>query len=329
MESLYKAFEKDFYIGASVTPELIQTQGDFIAKQFKSITAENQMKFEALQPKRGQFEFEVADQMVDFARTHGMKMRGHTLVWHQQTPKWVFTKANGACVGREELLETMKTHITQVMTHFKQAVYCWDVLNEAICDGPGYLRPSQWLKGIGEDYIDKAFCYAREADEKALLFYNDYNAVTPEKRDKIYQMVKGLIERGVPIDGIGIQGHWNINWPSYEQVKVAIEQYASLGLKLQITELDLSLYDGEEGDLGFKVPPEERLEKQAQCYERFFKLFKAYKEVITGVTFWGVADDYTWLDYFPVRYRKNWPFVFDQQYQAKLAYEKLINLSKN
>lgn len=324
-DSLFKVFEKDFYIGAAVTPRLLKEKGGFIAQHFNSITAENQMKFDALEPEKGQFRFETADKMVEFARNHHMKMRGHTLVWHNQTPKWVFENPDGSSVTREELLATMENHIKEVVTRYKNDIYCWDVVNEAIDDEAGYLRESKWLKIIGEDFIPKAFEMAHQYAPEAMLFYNDYNAVIPEKRDRIYKLLKSLVDQNVPIHGMGIQGHWNIYWPSEEDLRKAIELYASLGLKIQITELDISMYTMEQKENpGLKAPTEEMLKLQEAQYEMIFRVFKEYKDVITGVTFWGVADNYTWLDFFPVINRKNWPLIFDENYQPKGSYYKIV-----
>lgn len=326
-ESLYKHFAEDFYIGAAVTPELILKKGKFISSHFNSITAENQMKFEALEPKKGEFHFEVADQMVQFVKENGMKMRGHTLVWHNQTPDWVFTNEDGSFVTREELLARMEEHIKEVVTHYKNDLYCWDVVNEAIDDKDVYLRKSKWLDIIGEDFIEKAFHFAHQYAPEAQLFYNDYNAVIPEKREKIYKLLKTLKEHDVPIHGMGMQGHWNIYWPNENEIRKSIELYASLGLKIQITELDVSMYEAEDKtNPRLTAPTADMLKRQEEQYARIFKIFKEYKDVITGVTFWGVSDEYTWLDFFPVFKRKNWPFIFDEKGEPKGSYKRITAL---
>lgn len=324
-KNLRDVYESYFIMGAAVTPKLLREQGSFIRTYFASITAENEMKFEALQPSRGKYDFKVADEMVDFAMNNNIKMRGHTLVWHQQTPNWVFESTNGGNATREELLSNMESHIKEVVGRYKGKIYCWDVANEIIDDKDDYIRKSKWLDIIGEDYIEKAFRYAHEADKEAILFYNDYNATEPTKSDKIFRLVKNLLDREVPVHGIGLQGHWNIYGPSIDQIKAAIELYASLGVTLQLTELDISMYNNED-NLGLLVPTEEMLELQAKRYKEIFSLFREYKEYISGVTFWGVADNYTWLDNFPVKNRKNWPFIFDINYQPKESYKKIINI---
>lgn len=318
--SLSKVYEEYFNIGAAVNLNTIESQKDLLRKHFNSITAENDMKFIEIQPAEGQFTFEKADQLAAFAKENGMKMRGHTLVWHNQTPDWVFQDAD-----RETLLQRMKDHITSVMKRYKGTIFCWDVVNEAVTDeGPELYRPTKWLEIIGEDYIEKAFEFAHEADPDALLFYNDYNESNPEKREKIYKLVKSLIDKGVPIHGVGLQAHWNLVNPSLEDIRTAIERYASLGLKLHLTELDISVFNFEDKRTDLKQPTHEMLELQAERYQRVFQLLRQYQNHITSVTFWGAADDYTWLSDFPVKGRKNWPFLFDENHQPKESFWKVV-----
>lgn len=318
--SLSKVYEEYFNIGAAVNLNTIASQKDLLRKHFNSITAENDMKFIEIQPAEGQFTFEKADQLAAFAKENGMKMRGHTLVWHNQTPDWVFQDAD-----RETLLQRMKDHITSVMKRYKGTIFCWDVVNEAVTDeGPELYRPTKWLEIIGEDYIEKAFEFAHEADPDALLFYNDYNESNPEKREKIYKLVKSLIDKGVPIHGVGLQAHWNLVNPSLEDIRTAIERYASLGLKLHLTELDISVFNFEDKRTDLKQPTHEMLELQAERYQRVFQLLRQYQNHITSVTFWGAADDYTWLSDFPVKGRKNWPLLFDENHQPKESFWKVV-----
>ncbi|NWQ43648.1 endo-1,4-beta-xylanase [Bacillus sp. EB106-08-02-XG196] len=318
--SLSKVYEEYFNIGAAVNLNTLESQKDLLRKHFNSITAENDMKFIEIQPAEGQFMFENADRLAAFAKENGMKMRGHTLVWHNQTPDWVFQDAD-----RETLLQRMKDHITSVMKRYKGTIFCWDVVNEAVTDeGPELYRLTKWLEIIGEDYIEKAFEFAHEADPDALLFYNDYNESNPEKREKIYKLVKSLIDKGVPIRGVGLQAHWNLVNPSLEDIRTAIERYASLGLKLHLTELDISVFNFEDKRTDLKQPTHEMLELQAERYQRVFQLLRQYQNHITSVTFWGAADDYTWLSDFPVIGRENWPFLFDENHQPKESFWKVV-----
>ncbi len=190
---LHEAFNQRFRIGAAVNPTTLNTQSELLKHHFNSITAENEMKFENLQPVEGKYTFAVADRLVDFATANGMGVRGHTLVWHNQTPQWMFENRDGSAADRETLLERMQAHIETVVSRYKGIIYAWDVVNEAVSDkSEELLRPSKWLDIAGEDFIAKAFEYAHAADSNALLFYNDYNESIPEKREKIYTLVKSL-----------------------------------------------------------------------------------------------------------------------------------------
>ncbi|MDQ0226169.1 endo-1,4-beta-xylanase [Metabacillus niabensis] len=324
--SLSEVYKDDFKVGAAVNPITLHSQKELIIKHFNSLTAENEMKFESLQPEEGTFTFDKADQLLSFANENHKSVRGHTLVWHNQTPDWVFKTKKGTIADRYTLLERMNTHISTVMERYKGQIYSWDVVNEAVADtGVSLLRDSKWKDIVGEDFIDKAFEYAHLADPNAALFYNDYNESHPEKREKIYSLTKSLVEKGVPIHGIGLQAHWNIYSPSLDHIRVAIERYASLGLQIHITEMDVSVYDVDDKRTDVKVPTQEMIIKQTERYNSFFELFREYSDVITSVTFWGAADDYTWLDDFPVRGRKNWPLLFDEHHQPKQSFWQVIN----
>jgi endo-1,4-beta-xylanase len=244
--------------------------------------------------------------------------------------KWLFQNKDGSKANRKTLLARLKSHINTVIGRYKEDVYCWDVVNEVVpSEGPELLRQSKWLEIVGEDYIARAFEYAHEADPTAFLFYNDYNECKPLKREKIHTLVKSLIERGVPIHGIGLQAHWNLNEPPIDYIRQAIERYASLGLKLQITEMDVSMYDNDDGSSGLTSPTEEMLARQADRYRHFFQLFKEYSGIITSVTFWGAADDYTYLDQFPIRGRKNWLFLFDTEHKPKQSFWKVAGIASS
>lgn len=315
-------FGADFKIGAAVNPYTIRSQEKLLARHFNSITAENEMKFVSLQPEEGRFTFETADALLEFAEKHGMGMRGHTLVWHNQTTDWLFQDKQGRPASKELLLDRTRTHIETVVGRYKGRIYAWDVANEVIADGGEQaLRSSKWLDIAGPDFIAKAFQFAHDADPDALLFYNDYNESNPLKRDRIYNLVKSLLEQDVPVHGIGLQAHWNLYDPSLDDIRAAIEKYASLGLELHLTELDVSVFAFDDRRTDVTEPSAEMLERQAELYGRIFGLLKEYREVIGAVTFWGAADDYTWLDGFPVRGRKNWPFLFDAQHRPKSSYD--------
>ncbi|MDB5112838.1 MAG: xynB 2, partial [Mucilaginibacter sp.] len=210
-------------------------------------------------------------------------------------------------------------------------IYAWDVVNEAIDDdSTKFLRNSQWYQICGEDFITKAFEYAHEADPNAILFYNDYNTERPEKRERVYKLLKKLTDAHVPVNGVGLQAHWSIDEPSPKDLIATIKKFSSLGLKIQITEMDISIYPWEK-DRRAKRPDESDVytpeieKKQAEKYAELFKIFRQYKKVITGVTFWNLSDKYTWLDQYPVPGRKNYPLLFDKNMQPKKAYQGVIN----
>lgn len=322
---LKEVFNGDFLIGAAVNPLTIRAQEGLLAHHFNSITAENEMKFERIHPAEDIYEFGAADELVSFAGRNGMKMRGHTLVWHNQTTDWLFEDGRGNLTDRHTLLSRLKSHIDTVVGRYKGAIYAWDVVNEAVADeGEELLRSSKWLDIAGPDFIAKAFEYAHEADPSALLFYNDYNESHPHKRDKIYRLLKSLLDQGVPVHGVGLQAHWNLYDPGLDDIRAAIEKYASLGLELHLTELDMSMFRFEDHRSDLTAPTLEMTELQTQRYEVIFRLLKEYRNVIGSVTFWGAADDYTWLDGFPVRGRKNWPFLFDTSHQPKPAFYRVV-----
>lgn len=331
---------KDYYagyfsVGVAVGPkDLIGDEAQLIRQEFNSLTAENAMKMESLQPKEGWFNWQIADSIVNFAQRNGMKVRGHNLCWHQQTPEWIFKDSLGKEVTKPVLLQRLKNHITTVVNRYKGKVYAWDVVNEVIDDdSTKLLRNSKWYQICGEDFIIKAFQYAHEADPTAKLFYNDYNTERPEKRERVYSFLKRLIDQGVPIHGVGLQAHWSIYEPTENELRIAIDRYAALGLEIQFTELDISIYPWEKNNR--KKRPDEfdgltpsLADQQANKYAMVFKVFRDYRNVITNITFWNLSDRYTWLDDYPVSGRKNYPLLFDTTLQRKRAYDKVIDFKK-
>ncbi|MUP44968.1 endo-1,4-beta-xylanase [Gramella sp. BOM4] len=331
---------KDYYsdyfpMGVAVAPNSFEGESkELILEHFNSITPENVMKMGVIHPEPDRYNWEPADKIANFAREHNMKMRGHALVWHQQTGPWIFEAEDGGKVSKEVLLQRMKSHIDSVVKRYKGTIYAWDVVNEAIADdSTQFLRKSDWYTIAGEDFIIKAFEYAREADPEAKLYYNDYNAIIPEKRDRIYKLLKMLVDRNVPIDGVGIQGHWSIYGPSEEELRKAIDMYSSLGLDVQITELDVSLYPWEKEQRELKPGESDEFtpeleQKQIEKYDMFFEVFRDYKDVLTGVTFWNISDRNTWLDRYPVAGRKNYPLLFDENFEPKKAYWEVVEFEK-
>ncbi|MFI5133724.1 MAG: endo-1,4-beta-xylanase [Chitinophagales bacterium] len=330
---------KDFYknyfpIGVAVGPSnLSGDEAQLILQQFNSLTPENAMKMGPIHPEENRYFWNDADSIVDFAQRHGLKVRGHNLCWHNQTPRWLFKDSSGKNVSKEVLLQRLKDHITTVVNRYKGKIYAWDVVNEAISDdSTQFLRNSLWYQICGEDFIAKAFEYAHAADPNAILFYNDYNTEHPDKRERIYKMLKKLLDAGVPVQGIGLQAHWSINSPTQEELEKSIDLFSSLGLKVQITELDISVYAGRQGgqiiqgqrDTTSSFTPEME-QQQLDQYKMAFEAFRKYKKQITGVTFWNVSDRHSWLDN---RGRKNYPLLFDKDLKPKKAYWEVINFKK-
>lgn len=325
-KSLKQAYDSYFPIGAAVHTGSIVSHSNLLKEHFSSLTAENEMKFQLIHPEKDRYNFSMGDAMVDYATANNMRMRGHTLVWHNQNPEWLFKDVSGNPVSRDELLERMKEHIHTVVGRYKGKIYCWDVCNEVIEDKTdGLLRKSTWFEILGEEFIEKAFEYAHEADPDCILFYNDYYATRPDKLEKITKLLKKLQAKGIPLHGMGMQGHWNIYSPSTDEIRAAIEAYASLGLQVQITEMDVSVYAQDDRRLDITVPEPEWLEKQAVYYREVFKLFREYKAVITGVTFWGISDDTSWLSRLDKTTRKNWPLVFDWERKPKQSLYEILN----
>jgi endo-1,4-beta-xylanase len=264
----------------------------------------------------------------------------------------MFKDSVGGQVSKAVLLARLKAHITTVVKHFKGKIYAWDVVNEAVDDNPAnYLRNSLWYKICGEDFIPKAFEYAHEADPSVALYYNDYNSEDESKREKIYKLLKSLVDAKVPITGVGLQGHWKLDNPSADLISKAIDRYASLGLKIQITELDITIRaprknpaNRNQADQAQQLPIDSGLTpalalQQAKRYQEVFEIFRANKKVITGVTFWNVSDRYSWLDSrngglaggaaatdaSSRVVRKAYPLLFDENFQRKKAYWSVVN----
>jgi endo-1,4-beta-xylanase len=337
-QNVQKKGLKDYYknyfpIGVAVSAHDIRDTAEvaLILSQFNSITPENSMKMAPIHPEQYRYNWTDADAIVAFAQAHGLRVRGHNLCWHEQTPDWLFKNADGTLVSKDTLLRRLKDHITTVVNRYKGKIYAWDVVNEAIDDdSTKFLRNSLWYQICGQDFIIKAFQYAHEADPKAVLFYNDYNTERPEKRDRVYRLLKLLVDAGVPINAVGIQAHWSIFEPAQADLIATIKKFSSLGIKVQVTEMDISVYPWEKerrnlrpGESDTYTP--DLQQKQQKQYANMFKVFRDNKNVISGVTFWNISDNNTWLDQYPVIGRKNYPLLFDQKLHPKKAYWSVID----
>lgn len=328
---------KDYYadyfpIGVAVSPRALKTdEVQLVVQQFNSLTPENAMKMAPIHPTEKEYNWKDADSIVAFAQRNNLRLRGHTLCWHNQAPRWIFTDSTGQNVSKEVLLQRLKDHITTVVSRYKGKIYAWDVVNEVISDrADEYFRKSPWYTICGEEFVAKAFQYAHEADPDALLFYNDYNEISAVKREKIFRLVQSLKDAGVPIHGVGLQGHWAINEPSYSQLDSTLQRFSQLGLKIQITELDISVYPKEhnarerkavDADTTFTAQKEQQ---QMAVYKMCFELFRKYKQHISGITFWNISDRSSWLDNFPVRGRKDHPLLFNAALEPKKAFWEVV-----
>lgn len=348
MNSLKEALNGKFYIGAALNSEQIMgadTQAvKIVEKHFSSIVAENCMKMENIQPQEGVFDFSEPDAFVAFGEKNNMKIIGHTLIWHSQAAPWAFVDEEGNEVSRDVLIERMRSHIQTIVGRYKGRIHGWDVVNEAILDN-GQYRESKWYTIIGPEFIQLAFQFAHEADPNAELYYNDYNEWIPAKRDGIYNMVKDLIDKGVRVDGIGLQGHVNMESPAIELMEEAIVKHASLGVKTMITELDITVlpWPSEQttADVSFNMELEEKYNPYPNGmpdsaynalmdrYVSFFELFLKHQDKIDRVTLWGVHDNQTWRNYWPIPGRKDYPLLFDREYQPKAAVQRIIDLAKS
>lgn len=336
--SLAEVYADYFPIGAAIMPE--QTEdltAELLKKHVNMLVAENAMKPVYIQPTEGQFRFENADKLVEFAKANGMEMRYHTLVWHNQTPVWFFYDRDGNRMvdetdpekreaNKKLLLERLDKYVRTVVERYKDDIKSWDVVNEVIEPAdPDGMRNSEWYQITGIDYIETAFRAAREAGGPDLkLYINDYNTNEPAKRDRLYELVKELLDRGVPIDGVGHQTHINVEWPSVDSIIESMQKFAELGLDNIVTEMDMSVYSyNDHRDYGDDVP-EAVIQKQAQRYGELFAAFRDNPGLVSAVVFWGIADNHTWLHDFPVNNRTDAPLLFDDKFQAKPAFWAVV-----
>jgi endo-1,4-beta-xylanase len=323
------------------------TELGVVAREFNALTAENCMKPMFMQPNEGEYFFKASDYCVDFAEANSMALIGHTLVWHAMTADWFFKDEAGQLPGRELMLERMRTHIDTVVGRYKGRIPYWDVVNEAVLhQGAGNsakLRESPWFKAIGEDYIELAFRHTHAVDPDAKLYYNDYNMTKKEKVDFVLEMVSEMRGNGVPIHGVGLQGHWMLDWPSLSDIEYTLRTFADAGIPVSITELDISVLPNVPSHSGANVTdnieyaekynpysqsiPDEVLQEQADRYHEIFELFLKYKSNIERVTFWGTSDAQSWKNSYPIKGRTDYPLLFDRKFNSKPAYHALLELS--
>jgi len=321
---LKTAFASYFPIGTAFTnDEMYGENANLMKKHFASVTPGNVLKWDATEPAEGNFNFTDSDAAVQFAVDNGMMVRGHTLVWHNQTPNWVFYDSNNQLVTKEVLYTRMKAHIDAVVGRYKGQIYAWDVANEVIDESQSDgMRRSLWYQIAGEEFIEKAFIYAHEADPDAKLFINDYNTHIPAKAQFLHDLVQRLKAKGVPIDGIGEQTHINLEYPTLSQIEDSIVKFSDLDVMQEITELDMSIYGN--SSQSYTSLSAAQASQQAARYAALFEIFKRHSDEITNVTFWGQDDAHSWLRTYPVT-RLDWPLLFDDNLQSKPAYWSLVN----
>jgi len=346
--SLRDAFRKDFLIGAALNRAQFyeeDARGASIVKtQFNSISPENILKWESVHPQPGTYAFDAPDRYVEFGEKNKMFIIGHTLIWHNQTPKWVFEDEKGNPVSREILLEKMREHISAVVGRYKGRIKGWDVVNEAINDD-GTMRQTLWYKIIGEDYIAKAFQFAHEADPNAELYYNDYSLENDAKRKGVIALVKKLQTAKIPIHAVGSQEHDKMDWPTTAQLDQTISELAALGVRVNITELDIDVlpsasnYRGADITTNFELNeklnpytkglPDTMQQQLATRYAELFKVFLKHEKSIDRVTFWCVTDGDSWLNGWPVRGRTSYPLLFGRDGKPKPAFDAVIQTARS
>jgi endo-1,4-beta-xylanase len=329
-----------FEVGVGISDNIPRLTNDWplLLSQFSIVTPENCMKPMAVQASEGKFNFGQADAFVDFASAHGLKVVGHCLVWAKddRTPPWFFRDGEKTA-SPELLMERMRHHIEMIAGRFRGRLATWDVVNEALDDGTNYLRPSGWSQACGEDFIAKAFIYARASAPKALLIYNDYNNELPGKREKMLKLLRSMREKKAPIDAVGLQGHYEIDRVPFAEIETTLAAIRELGLKVVVSELDIDVIprggwwaDGGKNreELAKLNPyrdgcPADILQRQAEQYARLFQLFRKYSDVVARVTFWDLHDGQSWLNSFPWR-RVNYPLLFDRSGKPKPAFNAVI-----
>jgi endo-1,4-beta-xylanase len=340
---LKDVFRGDFLVGAAIAPrqflERDSASAAIVKAQFNAVSPENVLKWEVVHPRLDRYDFSMSDAYVDFGRRNGMFVLGHTLVWHSQTPKWVFEDAQGAPLTRDALLGRMRDHISTVVGRYRGRVDGWDVVNEVLAED-GSLRQSPWLRIIGEDYIATAFRIAHEADPSAELYYNDFSLERPSKRAGAVALIKRLLAEGVPVKAVGLQGHHKALCPSFAAEDSTITALSALGVHVNISELDVDLLPAptrncwddlahpelaRDGLDPYRVSlPDSAQRLLADRYAGMFAVYLKHRDVIDRVTLWGVADGDSWLNDWPVRGRTNYPLLFDRTGRAKPAFEAVV-----
>ncbi|NJB71751.1 endo-1,4-beta-xylanase [Saonia flava] len=353
--SLKEAYDGAFLIGSALNGAIVSGEDkvsqDIVLEQFNTITIENAMKAGPINPEPGIYNYGPADDYVAFGEKNNMFIIGHTLVWHNQTPAWFFQDENGNPNTPEAQKERLRSHIETIAGRYAGKVHAWDVVNEVI-DNDGSYRPTTWVNGIGngDELVKLSFKYASEYAPDTELYYNDFNAWRPEKRDGIVRLVRMLQKEGIRIDGVGIQGHWGLNYPKTEYIEAAIDSFASLGVKVMITELDVDVLpltkEGQIIGTGMLHPqyqleefreflnpypdslPAAQQKELADRYAELFGIFYKKRDKIDRVTLWGVHDDMSWKNGYPIANRTNYTLLYNREKKPKLAQKAVLGVPK-
>jgi len=339
MESLKRLFHDEFHIGTmlmgTLPAEYSADERALIETQFDVVTPAYCMKPLPVQPQEGVFDFEQADALVAYAQAHGLLITGHTLIWHLSCPEWFFRDGEETA-SRETILQRMEAHIHALAGRYRGKILGWDVVNEAFDTGPGYLQPTPWAALVGDDFYLHAFAFAREADPEAQLYYNEWDAEMPAKRWKTLRLIDELKSRGLRIDAVGIQGHWELDAIPFKEIDQAITEFQAAGVQVMITELDIDVVlprfiDDLTGDQVAEMvgdpyadgcPPDIQA-RLAEQYAELFRLFRHHAAAIDRIAFLGLHDGRSWLNLWPYR-RTNYPLLFDRQCRGKTAYQAVL-----
>ena len=341
--TLKHAFKDYFLIGTALNNDQVmgvdRLSANLAIQQFNSITNENSLKWERVHPEPDRYNFTPVDSFVAFGEKNGMFIVGHTLVWHNQTPDWVFEDTAGNPASREVLLARMKEHIQTVVGRYKGRIHGWDVVNEPLEDD-GQLRQTKWMQIIGADYIEKAFEWAHETDPDAELYINDFNMWKPGKVAGVIRLINDLRAKDIKVNGIGLQGHWGLDYPLLEELEECFASYSTLDVPLMVTELEMDILPRPDNYTGAEITrsiamgekmnpypdslPDSMQKMLANRYADFFRIFGRYHQHISRITFWGVYDGQSWRNNWPIPGRSAYPLLFDDQLKPKPAFYSVI-----
>ena len=343
LSSLKKVFDSKFKVGVAINKNQIKQKKskevDLIKNQFSSLTAENVMKWEEIHPKKNKYNFKISDLIVSMAQENDQDLIGHTLVWHNEIPEWVTRNPDGSLVEKNKLFDNITQHISSVAGRYSGKIKGWDVVNEAILDD-GSFRKNDFYNIAGEDYIFKSFEIAQKVDPSAELYYNHFSMYKPEKCDAAIVVANKIKDKGIRIDGIGLQAHWGLDYPTIDEIEQSIIKIYEAGYKVHFTELDIdvlpNLWEIEGADLSDNFKSNDELNPYrkhlpdsisnllANRYSEIFDLFVKHSNKIERVTFWGLSDGHSWKNDWPAKGRTNYPLLFDKENEPKEAYHDIL-----